>query len=88
MTLDYRWSPDGQYLSYSPNDSQRFFLGVIWSVADGKSRRVTPQYFIAQSAAWAPAVTCCIFECARISAVDQQHLNSISRPIGRLAYSR
>ena len=69
---------------------QRFFLGVyIWSVADGKSRRVTPQYFNAQSAAWAPGGDIAVFfECARISAVDQHASNSISRPTGRPAYSR
>jgi tricorn protease len=54
MAQDYRWSPDGQYLAYSLNDASRFSGVFIWSVADGKSRRVTPEFFAAQSPAWAP----------------------------------
>ena len=54
LSLDYRWSPDGQYLSYSLNDRNHLSGVYIWSVADGKSRRVTPEYFDAQSPAWAP----------------------------------
>jgi tricorn protease len=54
LAPDYRWSPDGRYLSYSLNDDNGFSSVFIWSVADGKSRRVTPQYFNAQSPAWAP----------------------------------
>ncbi|MDB6085560.1 MAG: peptidase [Gammaproteobacteria bacterium] len=52
--LDYQWSPDGQFLSYSLNAGNGFTGVYIWSVADGKSRRVTPEYFNAQSPAWAP----------------------------------
>jgi tricorn protease len=65
MTLDYRWSPDGRYLSYSLNDLSGFSSVFIWSVADGKSRRVTPQYFNAQSAAWAPGGDMLYFLSAR-----------------------
>jgi tricorn protease len=54
LSLDYQWSPDGQYLSYSLNDRNHLSGVYIWSVADGKSRRVTPEYFDAQSPAWAP----------------------------------
>ncbi len=54
LSLDYRWSPDGQYLSYSLNDRSHFSSVYIWSAADGKSRRVTPEYFDSQSPAWAP----------------------------------
>jgi tricorn protease len=65
MALDYRWSPDGRYLSYSLNDLSGFSSVFIWSVADGKSRRVTPQYFNAQSAAWAPGGDLLYFLSAR-----------------------
>ena len=41
-------------MSYSLNDSSGYSSVYIWSAADGKSRRVTPQYFNAQSPAWAP----------------------------------
>jgi tricorn protease len=54
LALDYQWSPDGQFLSYSLNAGNGFSGVYIWSVADGKSRRVTPEYFNAQSPAWAP----------------------------------
>jgi len=55
LAQDYRWSPDGQSLSYSLNDAAGFSAVYIWSVADGQSRRITPEYFDAQSPAWAPA---------------------------------
>jgi tricorn protease len=54
LAQDYRWSPDGRYLSYSLNGPNGFSGVFIWSVADGKSRRVTPQLFNAHSPAWAP----------------------------------
>jgi tricorn protease len=54
LSLDYRWSPDGQYLSYTLNDGNHFSGVHIWSVADEKSRRVTPEYFDSQSPAWSP----------------------------------
>jgi tricorn protease len=54
LTLDHRWSPDGQFLAYSLNEANNFSSVFIWSVADGHSHRVTPQSFAAQSPAWAP----------------------------------
>ena len=54
LPQDYRWSPDGQFLSYSLNDANGFSGVHVWSVADGKSRRITPPSFSAQSPAWAP----------------------------------
>jgi tricorn protease len=54
LSPDYRWSPDGQFLSFSLNDSNGYSGVRIWSVADGKSWRITPQFFNAQSPAWAP----------------------------------
>jgi tricorn protease len=54
LTLDYRWSPDGRFLSYTLNESNNFSGVYIWSAADGISRRVTPPFFNAQSPAWAP----------------------------------
>src|SRR5882757_9373928 len=35
LSLDYGWSPDGRYLSYSLNDRNHFKGVFIWSVADG-----------------------------------------------------
>jgi tricorn protease len=54
LTQDYCWSPDGQFLSYSLNESNGFSGVYIWSAAGGKSRRITPQFFNAHSPAWAP----------------------------------
>jgi tricorn protease len=54
LSQDYRWSPDGQFLSYSLNDPSGFSGVFIWSAADGKSRRATPPSFNAHSPVWAP----------------------------------
>src|SRR5208282_2682731 len=53
LSLDYQWSPDGQFLSYSLSESNGFSGVYIWSAADATSRRVTPEFFNAQSPAWA-----------------------------------
>jgi tricorn protease len=55
LAPDYRWSPDGQFLSYSLSEPNKFSGVFIWSAADGKSRRVTPPLFNAHSPAWAPS---------------------------------
>ncbi len=54
LSQDYAWSPDGQFLGFSLNDANGFSSVEIWSAADGKMRRVTPQSFNAHSPAWAP----------------------------------
>ncbi|MGO8856337.1 MAG: S41 family peptidase [Steroidobacteraceae bacterium] len=65
LALDYQWSPDGQFLGYSLNAANGFSSVYIWSVGDGKSRRVTPDYFNAQSPAWAPDGSLLYFLSAR-----------------------
>ena len=75
LTLDYRWSPDGRFLSYTLNESNNFSGVYIWSAADGISRRVTPPFFNAQSPSWAPNGELLYFLSAReypplISAVE------------------
>ena len=42
LSPDYRWSPDGRFLSYTLNEDNGFAGVYVWSAADGKSRRVTP----------------------------------------------
>src|ERR1700687_5231307 len=54
LAQDYCWSPDGRFLSYSLNELTGFSGVHIGSAADGKPRRVTPQFFNAHSPAWAP----------------------------------
>ncbi len=54
LAQDYRWSPDGQYLSYSLSNLNGFSAIHVWSAADGQTHRITPEFFNAQSPAWAP----------------------------------
>ena len=72
LALDYQWSPDGRFLGYTLNESNSFSGVYIWSVADGISRRVTPEFFNAQSPAWAPNGELLYFLSAReYRAIDQ-----------------
>lgn len=61
IALDYRWSADGRYLAYTLNNSDNVGNVFIWSVADGKSRRVTPLPFNAHTPAFAPDGTLLYF---------------------------
>jgi tricorn protease len=54
LALDYRWSPDGQYLAYTLNAENAISSLYVWSAADGSTHRVTPEAFNSQSPAWAP----------------------------------
>jgi tricorn protease len=52
---DYEWSPKGSYVAYSmqgPNGVQSVY---IWSAAENKNYRVTPEMFAANSPTWDPA---------------------------------
>ena len=51
---DYQWSPDGQYLGYTLNGANGYSSVCVWSAADGKSRRVTSEFFNSRSPAWSP----------------------------------
>ncbi len=54
LAMDHRWSPDGRFLAYSLNDDDGIASVYIWSVLDGKSRRVTPAHFNAHSPVFSP----------------------------------
>ena len=54
IALDYRWSPDGQFLAYSLNEANNFSAIFIWSAVDGISHRATPAAFTSQTPAWSP----------------------------------
>jgi len=54
LAPDYQWSPDGRFLAYSLNAENGFSSVHVWSSLDGKSHRVTPENFNAQSPAWSP----------------------------------
>jgi len=88
IALDYQWSPDGRYLSYSRNDPNGYSGVYIWSVADSISRRVTPEFFNALSPAWAPNGELLYFLSAReyqplLSAVEFDF--AADRPMGIFA---
>jgi tricorn protease len=51
---DYAWSPDGQFLAYSLTDPSGLSGVHVWSLRDGKSRRVSEPGFHAQTPAWHP----------------------------------
>jgi len=52
---DYAWSPCGGHLAFSLNDPSGFRSLYIWSVEDGKVRRITDEMFNERSPAWDPA---------------------------------
>jgi tricorn protease len=54
LALDYQWSPDGEYLAYTLDGANGYSGVFVWSAADGRSRRITPEPFNASSPAWAP----------------------------------
>jgi tricorn protease len=54
MGTDYHWSPDGQYLAYALNGANTFPAIYVWSVNDGKSRRVTDPMFSAHGPVFSP----------------------------------
>jgi tricorn protease len=54
LARDYRWSPDGRFLAFSLNDPNGFSGVYLWSLADGRTQRVTPEFFYAQNPAWSP----------------------------------
>jgi tricorn protease len=54
LSLDYRWSADGQFLAYSLSEQNGFSGVYIWSAAKAKSLRITPPPFNSHSPAWAP----------------------------------
>jgi tricorn protease len=54
LALDYQWSPDGQYLAYTFDETNGYSGVYVWSAADGRSHRITPEPFNSSSPAWAP----------------------------------
>jgi tricorn protease len=51
---DYAWSPGGDHLAFSMSNPSTFHSLWIWSVEDGKLRRVTGEQFHASNPAWDP----------------------------------
>lgn len=51
----YDWSPKGNFLAYAMQSPNRFSAIYIWSAADNKSTRVTPEMFGSRSPAFDPS---------------------------------
>jgi tricorn protease len=51
---DYTWSPRGNFLAFTMANPNQFAGVHVWSAADGQVRRVTDEYFNANSPAWDP----------------------------------
>jgi tricorn protease len=50
----YTWSSDGSHLAFSMRDWNGYWSIYIWSVSDGKVRRITGEYFNEYAPAWGP----------------------------------
>jgi len=48
----YTWSPNGGHLAFSMRDWNGYWSIYIWSVSDGKVRRVTGEYFNEYAPTW------------------------------------
>jgi tricorn protease len=51
---DYVWSPDGGHLAFSMGEQTGMRVLYVWSVADGKVKRVTSEMFSSYGPAWSP----------------------------------
>ena len=51
---DYVWSPRGNFLAFSMVNSNQFTSVYVWSLAEGKLRRVTDDAFNSYNPAWDP----------------------------------
>ncbi len=51
---DYVWSPRGNHLAFSMGSGNGFSSLYIWSAGDGNLRRITEEYFDADTPAWDP----------------------------------
>lgn len=54
LITDHEWSPKGNYLAYSMNETNGMSSVYVWSVEEGKNYRVTPRMFNSFSPTWDP----------------------------------
>jgi tricorn protease len=52
--FDYAWSPDGGHLAFSLGEQTGMRVLHVWSVRDGKVKRVTSEMFSSYGPAWDP----------------------------------
>jgi len=62
---DYAWSPNGGHLAFSLRDVSRFSSLYIWTVSDGKLRRITGPHADEYGPAWDPEGKYLFFRAAR-----------------------
>jgi len=62
---DYAWSPHGGHLAFSLRDASRFSSIYIWSLSDGKLRRITGPYADEYGPAWDPEGNYLFFRATR-----------------------
>ena len=55
LITNYAWSPKGNFVAYSMQTTNGLSSVFVWSEAEGRSRRVTPEMFSAGNAAWDPS---------------------------------
>jgi tricorn protease len=65
LIFDHEWSPKGNYLAYSMQGANGMSQMYIWSAADNKNYRVTPEMFNANGPAWDPSGNYLYFLSAR-----------------------
>ncbi len=54
LIFNYGWSPGGNYVAYTMQSPNGMSAVHIWSAADNRSIRVTPEMFSAANATWDP----------------------------------
>ncbi|HEX9942487.1 MAG TPA: S41 family peptidase [Thermoanaerobaculia bacterium] len=85
---DYTWSPCGGHLAFTLQDANNFGSIWIWSVADGKLRRINDEQFGEYSPAWGPKGNYLFYLSARAYAphFDNMDFNfALDRNIGIFA---
>ena len=87
---DYAWSPCGGHLAFSMANPSGFRSVWIWSVEDGKLRRITDEQFHAANPAWDPKGDYLYYLSARsyLPQFDSFDLNFADRPQHRRLRAR
>jgi tricorn protease len=55
LIFNYAWSPKGSFVAYTMQNPNAMSSVYIWSEAENRTHRVTPEMFGAGNAAWDPA---------------------------------
>ncbi len=55
LIFNYAWSPKANYVAYTMQTPNGLSSVFVWSAAENRSYRVTPELFVASNAAWDPS---------------------------------